>query len=100
MQILAELSCLQIFIQDQKRNIAEIKIEGNEIWEKINSELLNERKPSNLPYIPLGLDSEIIMRPAATEINAKLRNIIVLDSDKTAVYKKVWICFYYLVVPH
>ncbi|XP_030881373.1 vacuolar protein sorting-associated protein 13A [Leptonychotes weddellii] len=62
LQILAELSCLQIFIQDQKRNIAEIKIEG--------------------------LDSEIIMRPAATEINAKLRNIIVLDSDKTAVYKK------------
>uniref|UniRef100_A0A452VEA7 Vacuolar protein sorting 13 homolog A n=1 Tax=Ursus maritimus TaxID=29073 RepID=A0A452VEA7_URSMA len=61
-QILAELSCLQIFIQDQKRNIAEIKIEG--------------------------LDSEIVMRPAATEINAKLRNIIVLDSDKTAVYKK------------
>ncbi|XP_038435469.1 intermembrane lipid transfer protein VPS13A isoform X2 [Canis lupus baileyi] len=62
LQILAELSCLQIFIQDQKRNISEIKIEG--------------------------LDSEIIMRPAATEINAKLRNIIVLDSDKTAVYKK------------
>uniref|UniRef100_A0A8C5VNQ9 Vacuolar protein sorting 13 homolog A n=1 Tax=Microcebus murinus TaxID=30608 RepID=A0A8C5VNQ9_MICMU len=36
----------------------------------------------------LGLDSEIIMKPAVTEINAKLRNIIVLDSDKTAVYKK------------
>ncbi|KAM7093260.1 intermembrane lipid transfer protein VPS13A isoform 6-T6 [Molossus nigricans] len=62
LQILAELSCLQIFIQDQKRNISEIKIEG--------------------------LDSEIIMRPSVTEINAKLRNIIVLDSDITAVYKK------------
>uniref|UniRef100_A0A667HHP2 Vacuolar protein sorting 13 homolog A n=1 Tax=Lynx canadensis TaxID=61383 RepID=A0A667HHP2_LYNCA len=62
LQILAELSCLQIFIQDQKRNISEIKIEG--------------------------LDSEIIMRTSATEINAKLRNIIVLDSDKTALYKK------------
>uniref|UniRef100_A0A2K6GA73 Vacuolar protein sorting 13 homolog A n=1 Tax=Propithecus coquereli TaxID=379532 RepID=A0A2K6GA73_PROCO len=36
----------------------------------------------------LGLDSEIIMKPSVTEINAKLRNIIVLDSDKTAVYKK------------
>eukprot|EP00069_Balaena_mysticetus_P017700 bmy_10912T0 len=63
LQILAELSCLQIFIQDQKHNISEIKIEG--------------------------LDSEMIMRPSATEINAKLRNIIVLDSDITAVYKKV-----------
>ncbi|XP_070287563.1 intermembrane lipid transfer protein VPS13A isoform X1 [Myotis yumanensis] len=62
LQILAELSCLQIFIQDQKHNIAEIKIEG--------------------------LDSEIIMRPSVTEVNAKLRNIIVLDSDITAVYKK------------
>ncbi|XP_058421598.1 intermembrane lipid transfer protein VPS13A isoform X1 [Diceros bicornis minor] len=62
LQILAELSCLQIFIQDQKRNISEIKIEG--------------------------LDSEMIMRPSVTEINAKLRNIIVLDSDVTAVYKK------------
>uniref|UniRef100_A0A8C9IWX4 Vacuolar protein sorting 13 homolog A n=1 Tax=Piliocolobus tephrosceles TaxID=591936 RepID=A0A8C9IWX4_9PRIM len=62
LQILAELSCLQIFIQDQKRNISEIKIEG--------------------------LDSEMIMRPSETEINAKLRNIIVLDSDITAVYKK------------
>uniref|UniRef100_A0A4X1W2B7 Vacuolar protein sorting 13 homolog A n=1 Tax=Sus scrofa TaxID=9823 RepID=A0A4X1W2B7_PIG len=62
LQILAELSCLQIFIQDQKRNISEIKIEG--------------------------LDSEMIMRPSVTEINAKLRNIVVLDSDITAVYKK------------
>lgn len=34
LQILAELSCLQIFIQDQKRNISEIKIEGNKISEK------------------------------------------------------------------
>ncbi|XP_049752972.1 intermembrane lipid transfer protein VPS13A isoform X2 [Elephas maximus indicus] len=62
LQILAELSCLRIFIQDQKRKISEIKIEG--------------------------LDSEIIMRPKVTEINAKLRNIIVLDSDVMAVYKK------------
>ncbi|KAK2501172.1 hypothetical protein MC885_017742 [Smutsia gigantea] len=62
LQILAELACLRIFIQDQKRKISEIKIEG--------------------------LDSEVIMRPSVTEINAKLRNIIVLDSDTTAVYKK------------
>lgn len=48
-----------------------------------------EEKPFSHSCIPLGLDSEIVMRPAATEINAKLRNIIVLDSDKTAVYKKV-----------
>ncbi|XP_042636651.1 vacuolar protein sorting-associated protein 13A [Orycteropus afer afer] len=62
LQILAELSCLRIFIQDQKHKISEIKIEG--------------------------LDSEMIMRPTETEINAKLRNIIVLDSDVMAVYKK------------
>uniref|UniRef100_A0A8C6HGY3 Vacuolar protein sorting 13A n=1 Tax=Mus spicilegus TaxID=10103 RepID=A0A8C6HGY3_MUSSI len=62
LQLLAELSCLQIFIQDQKQNISEIKIEG--------------------------LDSEMIMKPLVTEINAKLRNIIVLDSDKMAIYKK------------
>uniref|UniRef100_A0A9L0SXN5 Vacuolar protein sorting 13 homolog A n=1 Tax=Equus caballus TaxID=9796 RepID=A0A9L0SXN5_HORSE len=62
LQILAELSSIQIFIQNQKRNISEIKIEG--------------------------LDSELIMRPSVTEINAKLRNIVVLDSDITAVYKK------------
>ncbi|XP_037348487.1 intermembrane lipid transfer protein VPS13A isoform X1 [Talpa occidentalis] len=62
LQILAELSCLQIFIKDQKRNISEIKIEG--------------------------LDSEVIMKPSVTEINAKLRNIIILDSDIAAVYKK------------
>ncbi|ELW68480.1 Vacuolar protein sorting-associated protein 13A [Tupaia chinensis] len=62
LQILAELSCLRIFIQDQKRNISEITIEG--------------------------LDSEMIMRCSVTEINAKLRNIIILDSDMTAIYKK------------
>ncbi|KAL6083989.1 hypothetical protein STEG23_002508, partial [Scotinomys teguina] len=62
LQLLAELSCLRIFIQDQKKNISEIKIEG--------------------------LDSEMIMKPLVTEINAKLRNIVVLDSDKMAVYKK------------
>ncbi|GAB1302254.1 Vacuolar protein sorting-associated protein 13A [Apodemus speciosus] len=62
LQLLAELSCLRIFIQDQKENISEIKIEG--------------------------LDSEMIMKPLATEITAKLRNIIVLDSDQMAIYKK------------
>lgn len=62
LQLLAELSCLRIFIQDQKQKISEIKIEG--------------------------LDSEMIMKPLVTEINVKLRNIIVLDSDKMAVYKK------------
>ncbi|KAM5300320.1 intermembrane lipid transfer protein VPS13A isoform 2-T2 [Ctenodactylus gundi] len=36
----------------------------------------------------LGLDSEIIMRPSIVEINAKLRNIVVLDSDVMALYKK------------
>lgn len=34
LEILAELSCLQIFIEDQKHNIAEIKIEGNQLSDK------------------------------------------------------------------
>lgn len=49
---------------------------------------MKEKAVSN-SFVPLGLDSEMIMRPSETEINAKLRNIIVLDSDITAVYKKV-----------
>lgn len=53
-----------------------------------------KEKSFNNSFIPLGLDSELIMRPSVTEINAKLRNIVVLDSDITAVYKKVGSCFY------
>lgn len=34
LQILAELACLRIFIQDQKRKISEIKIEGKKISKK------------------------------------------------------------------
>lgn len=48
-----------------------------------------KEKAFNVFLIPLGLDSEVIVRPLVTEINAKLRNIIVLDTDMTAVYKKV-----------
>lgn len=48
-----------------------------------------KEKAFNHSFIFIGLDSEIIMRPSVTEVNAKLRNIIVLDSDITAVYKKV-----------
>ena len=48
-----------------------------------------KEKELNDSFFPLGLDCEIIMRPLVTETNANLRNIIVLDSDITAVYKKV-----------
>ncbi|XP_071436912.1 intermembrane lipid transfer protein VPS13A isoform X3 [Pithys albifrons albifrons] len=62
LSICADLSCLSIFIREKKHRIAEIHIEG--------------------------LDSQVIMRKAATEVTAKLKNIIIVDSDETALYKK------------
>ncbi|XP_057221542.1 intermembrane lipid transfer protein VPS13A isoform X2 [Malurus melanocephalus] len=60
--ICADLSCLRIFIREKKHRIAEIHIEG--------------------------LDSQVIVKKAATDVTAKLKNIIVVDSDETALYKK------------
>uniref|UniRef100_A0A8V5GFH9 Uncharacterized protein n=1 Tax=Melopsittacus undulatus TaxID=13146 RepID=A0A8V5GFH9_MELUD len=36
----------------------------------------------------LSLDSQVIMKKSATEVTAKLKNIIIVDSDETALYKK------------
>ncbi|RMC19250.1 hypothetical protein DUI87_03856 [Hirundo rustica rustica] len=60
--ICADLSCLRIFIREKNHRIAEIHIEG--------------------------LDSQVIMKKAATDVTAKLKNIIIVDSDETALYKK------------
>ncbi|NXC36667.1 VP13A protein, partial [Campylorhamphus procurvoides] len=62
LNICADLSCLSIFIRGKKHRIAEIHIKG--------------------------LDSQVIMRKAATEVTAKLKNIVIVDSDETALYKK------------
>uniref|UniRef100_A0A8C0C300 Vacuolar protein sorting 13 homolog A n=1 Tax=Buteo japonicus TaxID=224669 RepID=A0A8C0C300_9AVES len=62
LNICADLSCLRIFIREKKHRIAEIHIEG--------------------------LDSQVIMKKAATEVTAKLKNIIIVDSDEMALYKK------------
>ncbi|XP_057258116.1 intermembrane lipid transfer protein VPS13A isoform X6 [Pezoporus wallicus] len=62
LNICADLSCLRIFISEKKHRIAEIHIEG--------------------------LDSQVIMKKSATEVTAKLKNIIIVDSDETALYKK------------
>ncbi|XP_062455224.1 intermembrane lipid transfer protein VPS13A isoform X2 [Rhea pennata] len=62
LNICADLSCLRVFIREKKHRISEIHIEG--------------------------LDSQVIMKKAATEVNAKLKNIIILDSDEMALYKK------------
>ncbi|XP_027765687.1 vacuolar protein sorting-associated protein 13A isoform X1 [Empidonax traillii] len=62
LNICADLSCLSIFIREKKHRIAEIHIEG--------------------------LDSQVIMKKTATEVTAKLKNIVILDSDETALYKK------------
>ncbi|XP_068961725.1 intermembrane lipid transfer protein VPS13A isoform X2 [Petaurus breviceps papuanus] len=63
LKFIAELSSLCIFIEDQRYRIAEITIEG--------------------------FDSQVIMRHTITEVNVNLKNIIILDSDETALYKKV-----------
>ncbi|KAF2983033.1 hypothetical protein EK904_011694 [Melospiza melodia maxima] len=60
--ICADLSCLRIFIREKNRRIAEIHIEG--------------------------LDSQVIMKKAATDVTAKLKNITIVDSDEKALYKK------------
>ncbi|XP_075454841.1 intermembrane lipid transfer protein VPS13A isoform X2 [Ascaphus truei] len=62
LHVCAVLSSLRVFIRDQKYRISEISIQG--------------------------LDSQVIMRKKATEILAKLKNIVILDSDKCAQYKK------------
>ncbi|CAL8297150.1 unnamed protein product [Gadus morhua 'NCC'] len=60
--IRADLDCLKIFVRGQKARISEITIEG--------------------------LVSEVLMRKKEMEILAKLKNIIILDCDKEALYKK------------
>ncbi|NXU72099.1 VP13A protein, partial [Oreotrochilus melanogaster] len=62
LSICADLSCLRVFIREKKHRIAEIHIEG--------------------------LDSHVIMKKTATEVTAKLKNIIIVDSDEMALYKK------------
>ncbi|CAH2294187.1 vacuolar sorting-associated 13A isoform X1 [Pelobates cultripes] len=62
LHVCAELSCLRVFIREQKCRISEISIQG--------------------------LDSQVIMRKKATEILAKLKNIVILDLDHNALYKK------------
>uniref|UniRef100_A0A670YVR3 Vacuolar protein sorting 13 homolog A n=1 Tax=Pseudonaja textilis TaxID=8673 RepID=A0A670YVR3_PSETE len=62
LHLLVDMNCLRIFIREQKRWISEISIEG--------------------------LDSQVIMKKETTEISAKLKNIIIVDCDVTALYKK------------
>ncbi|XP_051822615.1 intermembrane lipid transfer protein VPS13A [Antechinus flavipes] len=63
LKVIAELSCLCIYIEDQRCRIAEITIEG--------------------------FDSQVVMRQAISEVNVNLKNIIILDSNEMALYKKV-----------
>ncbi|XP_044533949.1 vacuolar protein sorting-associated protein 13A [Gracilinanus agilis] len=63
LNIIADLSCLRIFIEDQRCRISEITIEG--------------------------FESHVVMRQTTSEINLNLKNIIILDSDEMAFYKKV-----------
>ncbi|KAL2092597.1 hypothetical protein ACEWY4_012395 [Coilia grayii] len=62
MHIRADLSCLKVFIRGEKAHIAEICIEG--------------------------LVSEVQMKKKAMEVHANLKNIIILDCDQDALYKK------------
>ncbi|XP_074052805.1 intermembrane lipid transfer protein VPS13A isoform X2 [Macrotis lagotis] len=63
LKVIAELSCLCIYIEDQRCRIAEIKIEG--------------------------FDSYVVMKHSITELNVNLKNIIILDYDDMTLYKKV-----------
>ncbi|XP_028822843.1 vacuolar protein sorting-associated protein 13A-like isoform X3 [Denticeps clupeoides] len=62
LHIRADLSCLKLFIRGQESQIAEIGIEG--------------------------LVSEVQMKKKSVEVLAKLKDIIILDCDKEALYKK------------
>ncbi|XP_036383579.1 vacuolar protein sorting-associated protein 13A isoform X2 [Megalops cyprinoides] len=62
LHIRADLSCLKVFIRGEKARISEISIEG--------------------------LVSEVLMRKKAVEVFANLKNIVILDCDKDALYKK------------
>nr|XP_015222054.1 PREDICTED: vacuolar protein sorting-associated protein 13A [Lepisosteus oculatus] len=62
LHVRADLSCLKVFIRGQKGHISEISVEG--------------------------LDSEVMMRKKSVEVLAKLKNIVILDCDKEALYKK------------
>ncbi|XP_047447117.1 vacuolar protein sorting-associated protein 13A isoform X3 [Mugil cephalus] len=62
LHIRADLRCLKVFIRGQKARISEISIEG--------------------------LVSEVLMRKKETEILANLKNIVILDCNKDAFYKK------------
>lgn len=61
LHIRADLRCLKVFIRGQKARISEISIEG--------------------------LVSEVLMRKKEMEILAHLKNIVILDCDKDALYK-------------
>ncbi|XP_063754200.1 vacuolar protein sorting-associated protein 13A isoform X1 [Eleginops maclovinus] len=62
LHIRADLRCLKVFIRGQKARISEISIEG--------------------------LVSEVLMRKKGMEVLANLKNIVILDCDKDALYKK------------
>ncbi|KAF1389209.1 hypothetical protein PFLUV_G00071060 [Perca fluviatilis] len=62
LHIRADLRCLKVFIRGQKASISEIRIEG--------------------------LVSEVLMRKKEMEVQAHLKNIVILDCDKDAFYKK------------
>ncbi|KAM7018715.1 intermembrane lipid transfer protein VPS13A isoform 2-T2 [Tautogolabrus adspersus] len=62
LHIRADLRCLKVFIRGEKARISEISIEG--------------------------LVSEVLMRKKEMEVLANLKNIVILDCDKDAFYKK------------
>lgn len=96
MKILLPYSCWQNYLvygflfRIRKKTFLKLRLKVIPAHKNTFKIITLKMKKSNYScFIPLGLDSEMIMKPLVTEINAKLRNIIVLDSDKMAVYKKV-----------
>ncbi|XP_038659808.1 LOW QUALITY PROTEIN: vacuolar protein sorting-associated protein 13A [Scyliorhinus canicula] len=58
----ADLALLRVFICDQTKKIAEVSIEG--------------------------LDVEVVLRKTLSEVTTKLKNIVVMDSNEDALFKK------------
>ncbi|XP_078070643.1 intermembrane lipid transfer protein VPS13A isoform X2 [Mustelus asterias] len=62
LHVVAELALLKVFICDRNNKIAEVSIEG--------------------------LDVEVVLKKALSEVTAKLKNIVVLDSHEDSIFKK------------
>ena len=96
LHIRADLRCLKVFIRGQKARISEISIEGIGVSMSRALHLYAMKLEMQANGVSLscslnhpGLVSEILMKKKEMEVLANLKNIVILDCDKDAIYKKV-----------